>query len=54
MVISATERVRVVGRGASCTWIVAHASGSDQDGIVLLPGLDVVLASKHGPHTGAA
>jgi len=23
-----------------CTWIVVHASGSDQDGIVLLPELD--------------
>lgn len=36
--------------GASCTWIVAHASGSDQDGIVLLPHLDEVTAtSKHTP-----
>lgn len=29
-----------------CTWIVVHSSGSDQDGIVLLPELDAVLASK--------
>jgi uncharacterized RmlC-like cupin family protein len=27
--------------GAPCTWIVVHSSGSDQDGIVLLPHLDV-------------
>ena len=33
---------------ASCTWIVVHASGSDQDGIVLLPDLDALLASKVG------
>jgi uncharacterized RmlC-like cupin family protein len=32
--------------GAPCTWIVAHASGSDQDGIVLLPCLDDVLSLK--------
>ena len=32
--------------GAPCTWIVVHASGSDQDGIVLLPALDAVLAAK--------
>jgi uncharacterized RmlC-like cupin family protein len=31
---------------ARCTWIVVHASGSDQDGIVLLPDLDAVLASR--------
>jgi uncharacterized RmlC-like cupin family protein len=31
---------------APCTWIVVHASGSDQDGIVLLPDLDSVLASR--------
>ena len=31
-----------------CTWIVVHASGSDQDGIVLLPDLDALLASKAG------
>ena len=30
--------------GAACTWIVVHASGSDQAGIVLLPELDLVLA----------
>jgi uncharacterized RmlC-like cupin family protein len=34
---------------ASCTWIVVHASGSDQDGIVLLPDLDEVLAFKASP-----
>jgi uncharacterized RmlC-like cupin family protein len=28
--------------GKSCTWLVAHASGSDQDGIVLLPELDAL------------
>jgi uncharacterized RmlC-like cupin family protein len=32
--------------GASCTWIVVHGSGSDQDGIVLLPDLDQALASR--------
>jgi len=38
----------------SCTWLVVHASGSDQDGIVLLPDLDAVLASKTGaPSTPA-
>lgn len=30
--------------GAPCTWLVAHASGSDQDGIVLLPELDARLS----------
>ena len=30
--------------GQACTWIVVHSSGSDQDGIVLLPELDAVLA----------
>ena len=29
-----------------CVWIVVHASGSDQDGIVLLPELDKLLAKK--------
>lgn len=29
--------------GASCTWLVVHSSGSDQDGIVLLPDLDELL-----------
>ena len=33
---------------ASCTWIVVHSSRSDQDGIVLLPDLDALLASKAG------
>ena len=34
--------------GAPCTWIVVHSSGSDQDGIVLLPELDAKLAKKQG------
>lgn len=29
-----------------CTWIVVHSSGSDQDGIVLLPELDRKLAQR--------
>jgi uncharacterized RmlC-like cupin family protein len=33
---------------AACTWIVVHSSGSDQDGIVQLPDLDALLASKAG------
>lgn len=32
--------------GAPCTWIVVHSSGSDQDGIVLLPELDQLLSTK--------
>ena len=32
--------------GAPCTWIVVHSSGSDQDGIVLLPDLDALLAAR--------
>lgn len=32
--------------GAPCTWLVVHASGSDQEGIVLLPELDAVLAAR--------
>lgn len=32
--------------GSPCTWIVVHASGSDQDGIVLLPELDDVLSAR--------
>ena len=32
--------------GAPCTWIVVHSSGSDQDGIVLLPELDATIASR--------
>ncbi len=32
--------------GAPCTWLVVHSSGSDQDGIVLLPELDALLASQ--------
>ncbi len=34
--------------GAPCTWLVVHSSGSDQDGIVLLPELDALLAAKLG------
>ncbi len=30
---------------APCTWLVVHSAGSDQDGIVLLPDLDAMLAS---------
>ena len=32
--------------GKPCTWIVVHSSGSDQDGIVLLPELDAELAKR--------
>jgi uncharacterized RmlC-like cupin family protein len=32
--------------GAPCLWLVAHSSASDQDGIVLLPELDAVLAAR--------
>jgi uncharacterized RmlC-like cupin family protein len=31
---------------ALCKWLVVHSSGSDQDGIVLLPELDLLLAKK--------
>jgi uncharacterized RmlC-like cupin family protein len=31
---------------APCTWIVVHSSGSDQEGIVLLPELDAVIAAR--------
>jgi uncharacterized RmlC-like cupin family protein len=34
--------------GKPCTWIVVHSSGSDQDGIVLLPELDAALAQRLG------
>jgi uncharacterized RmlC-like cupin family protein len=34
--------------GVPCTWIVVHSSGSDQDGIVLLPELDKRLAERIG------
>lgn len=30
--------------GAPCKWIVVHSSGSDQDGVVLLPEFDELLA----------
>lgn len=29
-----------------CTWIVVHSSGSDQEGIVMLPELDEVLIRR--------
>jgi len=32
--------------GKPCIWIVVHSSGSDQDGIVLLPELDKELAER--------
>ena len=32
--------------GAPCTWLVVHASGSDQNDLVLLPELDALLAAK--------
>ena len=32
--------------GAPCRWIVVHSSGSDQDGIVLVPELDALLARR--------
>jgi uncharacterized RmlC-like cupin family protein len=32
--------------GTPCTWIVVHAAGSDQDGLVMLPDLDLELAAK--------
>lgn len=31
---------------SSCTWLVVHSSGSDQEGIVMLPELDTVLEGK--------
>lgn len=34
--------------GQPCTWVVVHSSGSDQDGIVLLPELDQKLATRLG------
>lgn len=32
--------------GKPCTWIVVHSSGSDQDGLVLVPELDARLAQR--------
>ncbi len=32
--------------GKPCTFIVVHSSGSDQDGIVLLPDLDAKLETR--------
>ena len=34
------------GSGKPCTWIVVHSSGSDLDGIVLLPEFDAKLAQR--------
>ena len=34
--------------GKPCTWLVVHSSGSDQDGIVLLPELDETLKARLG------
>ncbi len=34
--------------GKPCAWLVVHSSGSDQDGIVLLPELDKHLAKRLG------
>ena len=31
---------------APCSWIVVHSSGSDQDGLVLVPELDALLAAR--------
>ena len=31
---------------APCVWLVVHSSGSDQDGIVMLPELDDILAKE--------
>ena len=39
--------------GAPCVWIVVHSSGSDQDGIVLLPDLDKTLAARLDAKAGA-
>lgn len=35
--------------GTGCTWLVVHSSGSDQEGIVLLPELDALLACLSAP-----
>jgi uncharacterized RmlC-like cupin family protein len=32
--------------GKPCSWIVVHSSGSDQEGIVLMPELDAKLAKR--------
>jgi uncharacterized RmlC-like cupin family protein len=37
--------------GKPCTWLVVHSSGSDQDGIVMLPKLDAELARRLGATT---
>lgn len=34
--------------GGPCIWIVMHSSGSDQEGIVLLPKLDAMLGLRLG------
>lgn len=35
--------------GAPCTWLVVQSSGSNQDGIVMPPELDEVLAARSAP-----
>ncbi len=40
--------------GAPCTWIVVQSSGSDQEGIVLMPELDALLAAKPQPQQARA
>lgn len=40
--------------GKRRTWIVVHSSGSDQDGIVLLPDLDAKLAQRMSAPARAA
>jgi uncharacterized RmlC-like cupin family protein len=40
--------------GAPSTWIVVHSCGSDQEGMVLLPELDIVLAAKQRSRTATA
>jgi uncharacterized RmlC-like cupin family protein len=32
--------------GAPCTWVVAHAAGDDQEGIVMMPELDALLDAR--------
>ena len=37
--------------GRPCIWLVVHSSGSDQDGIVMLPELDAKLVQRLGATT---
>ena len=57
MDVAAGEQVYIPGdvphapcnrSGAPCTWLVVHSSGSDQEGIVMLPELDAVLEEVAG------